>query len=319
MKKVVMYWSNICVLHIFERDHIETIRQELLSLGIDLQTEYFGLGYPTRMSEAMLDPAKPLPDIIISTDLEVFENRELYESYSRDLYEIGTWFPTKKKENYRSLYGDPHLLPFIAIPMMLYSRDSSWHDTSLEDLVNSRIAFGGINNSAAKCIFKYLWAQFGKKTASDFLERCDLYDMPIQGMHAVKTGSAEASLVPSIYALRADMIHEFAYPLSDGCIVLPSFAAVRNSIDEETARTILFRLLSPSFCNFFVSNGDLISCIEGTSECHSGAIADAQYLYPNEDWFRRVRPAEFYESYCRILPTAVDYSKAPRNHPRAEE
>ncbi|MCR4955538.1 MAG: hypothetical protein K6A30_02520 [Lachnospiraceae bacterium] len=309
MKKVLLYWSNICVLHKYEQSHLEKVKEKLLSEGIDLEIQYFGIGYPTRMSQALLDKEKPLPDLIVSTDLEVFENKEIYGRYCRELYPICNWYSTKKKENYRSLYVDEKLLPFIAIPMMVYTKDPSYKDISLEDLLDKHVAFGGINNSGVKCVYKYIWERFGKEKASDFLSHSQICDMPIQGMQAVRTNAANLALIPSIYALRADMKNEFAFSLTEGNIVLPSFVAARNSLTETEAKTILNTILSPEFCNYFVTNGDLISCMDFAEENRFDSISKSTYLYPDNQWFYKVSPAEFYTSYCEIIPRAKDYSR----------
>jgi len=122
--------------------------------------------------------------------------------------------------------------------------------------------------------------------------------MPIQGMNAVKTGQADLALTPSIYALRADMKHEFAYPLIDGTIVLPSFAAARNTLDYGLAVRILSMILTKDFCNFFVNSGDLVSAVEGTMENRFPALADSIYRYPAGEWFNSITPVDFYKDYC---------------------
>ncbi|MBE6014281.1 MAG: hypothetical protein E7241_02805 [Lachnospiraceae bacterium] len=310
MKTITLYWSNICVLHKFEHNHLEKIREELLKENIDLRVEYFGIGYPRRMSEALLDESTPLPDMIVSTDLEVFENKEIYGRYCESLIDVCDYFSLKDRENYAQLYTDKRLLPFIAIPMMLYTRDSSYEGASLKDILERKVAFGGVNNSAVKCIYKYIWSKFGRDVAGDFLRNANVYDMPIQSMNAVKTGQADLALTPSIYALRADMEHEFAYPLSDGTIVLPSFAAARNSLDADLAVRILSMILTEDFCNFYVTSGDLVSAIEGTMENRFPALADSMYKYPKGEWFDSITPVEFYKDYCSILPGAIDYSVA---------
>lgn len=109
-------------------------------------------------------------------------------------------------------------------------------------------------------------------------------------MNAVKTGQADLALTPSIYALRADMKHEFAYPLIDGTIVLPSFAAARNTLDYGLAVRILSMILTKDFCNFFVNSGDLVSAVEGTMENRFPALADSIYRYPAGEWFNSITP-----------------------------
>jgi len=75
MRKISMYWNNICVLHRYEKKHIEEVTALLREQDILLETEYFGLGYAKKLSEDVKSTGAA-PDIIVSTDLEVFEDPE---------------------------------------------------------------------------------------------------------------------------------------------------------------------------------------------------------------------------------------------------
>jgi len=311
LKKVVLYWSNICVLHKYEKEYLQKVRDVLFTEGIDLQIHFFGIGYPKRMSEEILASQNDLPDIIVSTDLEVFENKNIFSKYSLDLYEISDWIPTKKSPLYQKLYEDKRLLPFIAIPMMIYSSSISFKGLSNKDLLSHKLALGGINNSAAKTIFKYFWSEYGKEKAISLLNNSMVLDMPIQGMQAVKTKLADVAFLPSVYALRADMQNNFSFVPNDGCIVLPSFVAIRKSITEEIAQNILLKILTVDFCKYFVDNADLISLIEGTPDNRSIELQQAQLLYPSRDWLVDLSPEEFYDIYCKLIPKATDYNNCP--------
>jgi len=308
LKKVTLYWSNICVLHKYEKEYLEKIKALLNTMGIELVIKFFGIGYPQRMSEALIDPSNELPDIMVSTDLEIYENRNIFSKYSSDLFEIKDWLPMKKRDEYSSLYEDSRLLPFIAIPMMVYSSTPEALNLTNKELSTLRLAFGGINNSAAKCIFKYFWSRYGKEEAENLLGNSLVLDMPIQGMQAVKTGMSEVALTPSIYALRADMETSFGFVPKDGCIALPSFISVRKSLTKDMARLVLKTIFTTDFGNYFVQNADLISLIEGSKEPGNEALRNANLLYPPRHWFETLSPMEFYEAYCKLLPKAVNYN-----------
>ncbi len=51
MKKVLLYWNHICILHNYEKMFLEEVKQALLPYDIELNVTYFGMGYPEHMSE----------------------------------------------------------------------------------------------------------------------------------------------------------------------------------------------------------------------------------------------------------------------------
>ena len=74
MTSVLLYWNHICVLHRQEKAFLEGLAQRLRKDDIQLEVRYFGLGYPEHMSEYLARPDAVLPDLIVSADLEVFED-----------------------------------------------------------------------------------------------------------------------------------------------------------------------------------------------------------------------------------------------------
>ena len=78
MTHILLYWNHICVLHRQEKAFLDGLTQKLLSDGIQLEVRYFGLGYPEHMSEYLARPDAVLPDLIVSADLEVFEDPDIF-------------------------------------------------------------------------------------------------------------------------------------------------------------------------------------------------------------------------------------------------
>ena len=60
------------------------------------------------------------------------------------------------------------------------------------------LAFGGINNSAAKTVVKSVWERWGQVAAAKLLGESLVADMPIGAFQAVRQGQTSTALVPSL-------------------------------------------------------------------------------------------------------------------------
>lgn len=283
MRRVTMYWSNICVLHRYEKNHIENVRKQLLELDIDLSVEYFGLGYPRKLAEAV-KAAGDAPDIIVSTDLEVFEDPDIYGLFCHDLMDLDTVFPVKQEIQSGNLCQDKRLLPFLVIPLVLVLNNELWRDrtmpASLQELCTCPKAFGGKNNSAGKGVYKQLTYLYGEEFTERFMTTATVCEMPVQSLNSVQKGLVPVSLTPSIFALRADnQTLTFQYP-AEGAIAVPSFVAAKKSLGQELAKTILSALLTIDFCNYFAVNGAIQPCMKGTMDVDIIAENDFRLIYP---------------------------------------
>ena len=149
MTTVLLYWNHICVLHKGEKQFLDRLAERLSNEDIDLRVRYFGLGYPEHMSEYMARPDAILPDLIVSADLEVFEDSRIYRKLEKDLYPVTKWFPLRDGGALDAVRRDNRLLPFVSIPLVYYTRQPDICErTALKDW--DGLAFGGINNSAAR-------------------------------------------------------------------------------------------------------------------------------------------------------------------------
>ena len=81
MTTIRLYWNNICVLHRQELQFLNEIREELRKDNIDLDITCFGLGYGRHMSDYLREEDSVLPDLVVSTDLEVFEDERIWNRF----------------------------------------------------------------------------------------------------------------------------------------------------------------------------------------------------------------------------------------------
>lgn len=304
MTHVTLYWSHICVLHRQEKLFLQQLTEKLRPQGIELDVHYFGLGYPQHMSGYLAQPDAILPDMIVSADLEVFEDPRIYSKIQPDLYAAESWVPLRDVLSLSQVRRAPQLLPVAAIPLVYYTRTPEACRAACLTGQTS-LAFGGINNSAVKTVAKYTWETYGKQAATDLLQNSLVTDMPIGSFQAVRQGQADTALCPSLYALRADGKTTFLCTPQEGPVLIPSYLCARKSVPEDAARLIANEILCQELCDFYVANGDLILYPACTTK-HSQQ-EQAPFACPTPQWLSTLDPTEFYALYTAKLPTAKTY------------
>ncbi|MFR4512998.1 MAG: hypothetical protein ACLT4E_13435, partial [Clostridium sp.] len=210
------------------------------------------------------EPEAVIPDMIVSTDLEVFEDERIFDRFKGDLLPLADLIPQKKDPVTAALRRKASLLPYLAIPLVFYADKricSGSSPLSFDTLCESKTppVFGGISNSAAKTVVKALW-QSSSQAVKTLLSSAVITDMPIQAFRRVQTGESSLALVPSVYALRADGISTAALWPADGAVAIPSYICARNTIPVIAAAAVVKELFSQELSSFYVKNGNLISC-----------------------------------------------------------
>lgn len=303
MKEITLYWSNICILHKFELNALEHATKLLHKKGISLVIKHFGIGYPMRMAEYMAQDNAILPDIIISTDLEVFENNAIFSKFKDNLYPLQQHFKIKKVFQNQPVNRLDTLLPFLIIPLVFASNQEIKRDLSIEEIVSKKIptCFGGMANSGSKSVIKAIWSHYGIDALQDFLETSTITNMPIQAFQSIRTHMHSLALVPSIYAeTGTGQGLNLAYP-ADGAIALPSYIAARNTVPLNDIKTVLETLLTIDFCNYFVDAGKLVCCLDIAKESALSAEQDYRFLYPTNDWLEQTPQTALEKIYQTYL------------------
>lgn len=303
MKTVRLYWSNICILHRFEKEFLDHLHDELLKQDINLEVTYFGLGAPMYLNTYFMQENFVYPDIMVSTDLEVFENEKIYTPMKQHLLPLTKFYDIKKEIQSTSIYRDAYLLPYLVIPLVFSYNERCNSPTSIQEMLQQQqeTTIGGIHNSGAKCIIKAIWSYFGKEAAIQFLNTTTLQNMPIQAFHEVRMGSNKLAITPLVYAKRADNTNLFVSYPSDGAIALPSYITCFKTLDANTREIVLDALLSPSFVNSFVENASMYACICNTLD--DGYIKEnkCKFMYPSKEFFQETTSDEFYEVYNQYI------------------
>lgn len=296
MVKVMLYWSNICVLNKGEVELLKKVQRELLLDDIALEIKFFGLGYPTHMSDYLREEDAVLPDIILTTDLEVFEDKRIFNKLKPTLIDCSKWYPTTLKGIERF-----PMLPYLAIPLLLFSKDKS--NLSFKELKHNKISFGGINNSAAKSVVKLMWELNGKEEAKELMRCATITPMPIGAFQNTRNGTSDVALIPSLFALSDPSF--ISSPLKEGIPCIPSYFAIRNTISENVAKKLIERLNGGDFIRLYEEQGKLL--MAGRDKPSWFRSLNSDLLFLSEAFLSSLDPKEFYETYCYYIPSATNY------------
>ncbi|MGH0052234.1 MAG: hypothetical protein ACQ5SW_02450, partial [Sphaerochaetaceae bacterium] len=232
-----------------------------------------------------------------------------YRKFASELYPICQWYTLKQTEGVPQVYKSEQLLPYLIIPLVFFSANSlQTPSLSLGDVARkgTPLAFGGINNSAAKSVVKAVWSRYGLETAINLLSHAKITGMPVQAYQLARTRQIPLALVPLLFASanKEGMI----FCPSDGAVCVPSYICVRNSISEETAKTVLDALLAPEFLSALVQQGKLISSLEGSPVLSWMEDQGTGLQIASQQWLSSTAAQDFYSVYCAHIATAKNYT-----------
>ncbi len=302
MKKLKLYWSNICVLSKAEDAFLVRIANELKKYDIELEIMYFGLGQKYRMAEYMkMD--ETIPDFIVSSDLEVFEDERIYTRLEPKLKAIRDTFPLKDDVYAKAITRDEKLLPYLGIPLVFHSNTLT-SPLSLESVAKDGLsfAFGGIDNSAGKTLVKAIWDHFGQENAEKLFSNAFVAPMPIGAYNASKTNMKEVSISPLLFPLSGNVGNVFAP--TEGALAVPSYVAVSEAVDDETTSLVLSKLLAKDFADFYVTKGYMYCAIEGSEENVWLKENCNGFFTVRNEWLKTIPSADFHAFYKKMIPSA---------------
>ncbi len=304
MTKVTLFWNHICVLHNEEKRFLQEAKKNLLKQEIDLQIQFFGLGYANHMSEYIAGKDGVIPDIIVSADLEVFEHKQLYNKLGK-LHNTEDWLALKADKIVQDIRRKQTLLPFVAIPLVCYTNDlEHCKNKTLKQIAQgSGFAFGGINNSAGKTIAKIAMEKYDAQFAQRLLENSNISDMPIGAFQSVRTKANKTAIVPTIYALRADGVNTHTTTLKEGVFLIPSYFACANTVSEQVGKAVMGEIINEKVFNMYSNSGNLIICPDYETDKKTEEQIDT-YTVLSQKFIDVLDDDEFYDLYTSKIKTA---------------
>ena len=283
----------------------KSIAKEILPFNF----QYFGLGRTSTMKEKIkldLQEHSIKGDIIVSTDLEIFQDNRIAKSLKNTFKHDSSLFPIRR-ELMDTFVLEPkgYFHPFIVIPLVILVNTQSLGENkppkSLYDLLDPsfklKYTFGGLHNSAGRSLLKALWYLYGVEAAEAFLANAVVTSMPAQAFQKVNKGEVMAAIVPTIFAKRAGINNLQSYWPEEGAIAIPSYVAVKNSISSEALDVFTNSIIGIEHQTQLRDFGDVIPVHQDVSLSISALENQCKLLYPSWDFFEGLDYEKF-EALC---------------------
>ncbi len=277
-----MFWSNVCVLGRQEVRHVEEAAKRLREKGIELTTTFFGLGQEEGLAE-FVSRTEETADLMISTDLTMFEDERIFGTFRERLIPARELRALKPCVADSSIACNPLLLPVLVIPLVMVVNRACWGERPLPlgfaDIVEERKSYGGRDNSAGKGLNRQLAALYGDAFMESFNGNADVFEMPVQAFQAVQKGRVPVSIVPTLFAMRADDTELAVIYPKEGAVTVPSFLAVRDTVSMELAKDLIEAIFPAGFCDFYAENGHIFPCFKGCADTGLTSENGFRFLY----------------------------------------
>ena len=304
-----VYWNNICLISNLEEKYISKLCAEK---KLPLNIEYYGLGREYSLFDKVsqdIDKGSIEADIIVSTDLDVFQDSTLLKSRISEFSSV-TLFPTLNSIVHNSNIIDKtgYFTPFITIPLVLvYNKQlvpSNKIPKSFKDLLQpyyyKKVAFGGAHNSAGRSLFKSLFYLYGESKTKQFIESCHKGSMPAAAFQMVASGQVPIAIVPTIFAIRRGINNiDFVWP-KEGAVAIPSYVAFKNTVADKDKQLIINTLLGKDFQQLLNKSADIIPSHIDTNSSVLITNEDQKLLYPSWQFTNNLNHSEFYQ-WCNSL------------------
>jgi ABC-type Fe3+ transport system substrate-binding protein len=287
-----VYWNNICLISRFEKQYIENkLEEKHLSALFDFK--YFGIGREREIIGCIQEDLQKdsLPDIIVSTESEVFHTQEglLDKQQLLTAYE-----PWRFRNHLPHVCPKEKFTPLLYIPLVMIVNKEKVNQIPLsiqEVLANpeyeGQITFGGLDNAAGKTLLAAVEYLYGEEKREQLLKWSVTANMPIGAFKNVVDGRSKIGFVPTIFAMRAEAVGvEQVWP-KEGAIVVPCFVAVKRGADMKKVACLFKEVITPAFIQQIGTQTGAIPCIEGTDTIEAFKAHETQIIYPSWEFIRK--------------------------------
>lgn len=295
-----VFWNNVCLLSKAERDFINMKNERLIKedMKTSYDFEFYGLGYEKTLSQkvdSLIGENLVDGDIIVSTDLDVFQNSKRSEYFLENYRTLEDTFTYSDyiRENKSIIDPSSYFFPFIIIPLvMIVNKDKckkpvkSFKDL-LDDDFKDDYSFGGHSNSAGHSLLKSIHYLYGEDSYLKFLNNAQVTSMPAQAFQKLMKGEVSLAIVPSIFALRGGVGSLEAVWPNEGAVAIPSYIAVRKRVSDIDLQKFINNFLHVDHQHRLRDLGDIIPTFKNTVPSEFALKNRCSLIYPEWTFYKK--------------------------------
>jgi len=264
MKKIKVYWNNICLLRRAEENFIN----EYAKHGLDIEIEYFGLGMPQKLREKIAVDLgqynEPQADVIVSTDLDIFQDKRLLLG-KFDLFAdiAGEFIIRNEVKETGTEYPFCQIVTAQVLPLFICVNEEitggmaipeSLKDLCEEDY-NGKIVLGGNDTAAGRSLIMCIWFLYGEEYAMKFLRNAVFVPIPAMAYNAAAIKKEfPICILPSVLSGRG---LKTIFP-KDGAPAIPSYICVRKDAPGDAVDFLQKTLFGIDMQSFYAERGFIL-------------------------------------------------------------
>ncbi|MDC7127408.1 MAG: ABC transporter substrate-binding protein [Spirochaetales bacterium] len=312
--EINIYWANLCILNRMEGEKMTAYAQkwakpkeEFFSPIIHLLGETAEVDIYQKLENDIKSGALGF-DAIVSTRLDLFYSSNYLQSFKNDFLPLKNRFKLRPEIEALGVMDPAGLfLPVVVLPHFIIVNTKILNTDaprSLEDLLKpewaGRVLVGPPELPSAKSILLAVWYLFGDRGLETAVQNWRKKSAPSAARHSVVKDEAPIAILPGIFggAGPDDRIKKII-PL-EGSPVLPSFASVKHSENEDAVIDFLkYSALSTDFIDFYRSQAFAYPAFQDVS-LPENIDSGLRMIFPSWDWINK-QDFQYFEKVISAL------------------
>ncbi|MDR1940534.1 MAG: ABC transporter substrate-binding protein [Clostridiales bacterium] len=291
MKKLKIYWNNICLLRKGEEVFINGYIAKNPDVVFDI--EYFGLGMPKKLRAQidadLAESGDVNADVIVSTELDIFWDKRRLKGGDFFVAAADGFEACDLIKNGNFINPERTLAVAQVLPMLIAVNESRLKDLkppeTLQDLCSpeykGKIVLGGADTAAGRSVaacVEYLYGAEGQKA---FLDNAAFAAIPAMAYSLTVRGAFPVCILPSVLCGRG---LKTVCP-RDGAPAIPTYVCIHKKADYDAAKGFLDMLFDKPMQEFYAERGFILpshKAVAPSKVMYGGGVP--RLSYPDWGW-----------------------------------
>lgn len=313
--KLEIYWSNVCILKKMEKDKLSNwAKQWQEEKGLDIKVDFFGLGEEMHINEKIateLQHGDLVPNIVISTDVSIFQNKDLLLGQLNQFQILKEHLPLRDELVQKGIAhpsGCFHPCA-VALIIMIYNnklvreieRPESWSAT-LKPAWRGKILFSGTEMPAGQGFLRGIWYLYGDKGLEQCIKNYQVASSPAAVLQAVSKGEFAAGVVPLVFTGGKGLENVTEIWPQEGALTVPSYVAIRKDAPRAAVDFVKETLFAEEMQQLYTQDALLVPAVPRVSPPGIVVENDFQMVCPKWSWIEQTDMGRLDEVVKQFAP-----------------